>query len=119
MQTLSSAMRTAMPDSSAVECTTTLWMPISRQARTMRKAISPRLAIRIFLNMMVPLVGRGHVCPRMSLFDDQHRLAKFDRLCVFDQDVGDRAGFFGFDRVHDFHGFDDQQGGARFHFCAL
>ena len=34
----------------ADECTTTVRMPISRQARWMRSAISPRLAMRIFSN---------------------------------------------------------------------
>jgi hypothetical protein len=54
MQTLSSARRTCMASASAVEWTATVWMPISRQARRMRSAISPRLAIRTFSNM-----GRG------------------------------------------------------------
>ena len=51
MQTLSSAMRTCMALESAVEWIATVWMPISLQARWMRSAISPRLAIRTFLNM--------------------------------------------------------------------
>ena len=33
MHTLSSASRTCMASASAVECTATVWMPISRQAR--------------------------------------------------------------------------------------
>ena len=37
-----------------VEYTTAVWIPISRQARMIRSAISPRLAIKILENM-----GRG------------------------------------------------------------
>ena len=50
MQTLSSARRTCIASASAVECTATVGMPSSRQARWMRSAISPRLAMRIFWN---------------------------------------------------------------------
>src|SRR3546814_2470228 len=70
MQTLSSARRTAMASASAVECTTTVEMPISRQARWMRSAISPRLAIRTFSNM-----GRG-------LLDHQKDFAELHRLGI-------------------------------------
>src|SRR6476619_6109491 len=52
MQTDSSASFTYLASLSASECTTTVLMPISRQARWMRSAISPRLAIRIFSNMV-------------------------------------------------------------------
>ncbi len=51
MQTDSSARRTYLASRSASECTTTVLMPSSRQARWTRSAISPRLAIRIFSNM--------------------------------------------------------------------
>jgi hypothetical protein len=51
MQMASSAMRTCIASESAVEWTATDRMPISRQARTTRSAISPRLAIRIFSNI--------------------------------------------------------------------
>ena len=40
-----------MASASAVECTATVGMPSSLQARRMRSAISPRLAIRIFSNI--------------------------------------------------------------------
>src|SRR5882672_9462227 len=59
MQTLSSASRTCMASASAVECTATVLMPISRQARWMRSAISPRLAIRIFSNIDSKVRRRG------------------------------------------------------------
>ena len=51
MQTDSSARRTYLASVSAVECTATVLMPSSLQARRMRRAISPRFAIRIFSNM--------------------------------------------------------------------
>src|SRR5438876_8599739 len=51
MQTVSSASRTFIALASAVECTATVLIPISRQARWMRSAISPRLAIRTFSNI--------------------------------------------------------------------
>src|SRR5574340_1411869 len=51
MQTDSSASFTYLASASASECTTTVLMPSSRQARWMRNAISPRLAINIFSNM--------------------------------------------------------------------
>ena len=50
MHTLSSARRTHMELASASECTATVAMPISLQARLMRSAISPRLAMRILSN---------------------------------------------------------------------
>src|SRR5258706_4793755 len=55
MHTLSSARRTCMALSSAVECTATVLMPISRQARWMRSAISPRLAMSTLSNMRTAL----------------------------------------------------------------
>jgi len=50
MHTASSANRTWSAWASAVEYTATVRIPISRQARMIRSAISPRLAMRIFLN---------------------------------------------------------------------
>src|SRR6185437_565688 len=51
MHTSSSANRTCSDSRSASEYTATAWMPSSWQARITRIAISPRLAIRTFLNM--------------------------------------------------------------------
>src|SRR5690606_13050788 len=53
IQTASSAKRTCRLSRSAVEYTATLLIPISRHVRIIRNAISPRLAINIFLNMNV------------------------------------------------------------------
>src|SRR5215467_11683488 len=100
MQTDSSASRTCMASLSAVECTATVWMPISRQARWIRRAISPRLAIRTLSN-----IAAGPV-----LLDDHQRLAELHRLRVVDQHLGDRTGFRCLDGIEGLHRLDDQQG---------
>src|SRR5262245_33384825 len=97
MQTLSSARRTCIASASAVEWTATVAMPSSLHARWMRSAISPRLAIRTLSNIS------------WFLFDDDERLAEFDRLAVLDQDRRDLAGMRGGDLVHGLHGFDDEE----------
>src|SRR3990172_11126420 len=101
MHTLSSARRTCMASASAVEWTATVWMPSSLQARRMRSAISPRLAIRILLNMADP---RGS----LKFFDDHQRLAILDRLPVLDQNPHHLAGARCGNVVHDLHRLDDQ-----------
>src|SRR5437899_3389996 len=98
MQTDSSASRTCMASLSAVEWTATVWMPISRQARWMRSAISPRLAIRTLSNI---------AC--CALFDDHQRLAKLHRLGVLDQDAHHGAGLGRLDRIEGLHRLDDQE----------
>src|SRR5690606_20308587 len=94
MQTDSSASFTYLASVSACEWTTTVLMPSSRQARWIRSAISPRLAIRIFSNMS---------------FDHEQRLTVLDRRATLDEDLADRARLVGFDLVHQLHGFDDAQ----------
>src|SRR4029079_2184961 len=67
MHTLSSARRTCMASASAVECTATVGMPSSLQARSTRSAISPRLAIRILSNILATHLGAvmaGHSRPK-------------------------------------------------------
>src|ERR1043165_4079136 len=96
MHTASSASRTYLASRSASEYTTTDFTPSSRQARWMRSAISPRFAIRIFLNM-----------PLAALFDDEQGLPEFHGLAVLAEDAGDRAGLVGLDLVHDLHRLDD------------
>src|SRR3981189_2964072 len=100
MQTLSSASRTCMASASAVECTATVGMPSSWQARSTRSAISPRLAMRILSNI---------AAADASLLDDHQRFAEFDRMAVLDQDFRHRAAARRRDLVHRLHGFDDQQ----------
>src|SRR5258706_7387657 len=93
MHTDSSASFTYFASVSASEWTTTVRMPSSRQARWMRSAISPRLAIRIFSNT--------------RLADDEEGLAVFDRLAVLDQDRLDGARGVGLDLVHQLHRLED------------
>src|SRR5205085_4080648 len=78
MQTLSSARRTCMASSSAVEWTATVAIPNSFAARRMRSAISPRFAIRILSNI--------------ALFDHEQGLAVLHRLAILNIDSGDHAG---------------------------
>src|SRR4051794_25914051 len=99
MQTLSSARRTCMALASAVECTATVAMPSSLQARRILSAISPRLAIRILSNM------RGD---RRS-FDDEERFAVFDRLTVLDEDRRHGSGPRSRDLVEGLHGLDEEE----------
>src|SRR5580658_3357602 len=82
----------------------------SLQARMMRTAISPRLATRIFSNM-VQVEARPSGGP-----DAEKGLAKFDWFGVFDEDMGHDAFNLGLDLVHHFHGFDqaDDRFGSHF-----
>src|SRR5258707_15037034 len=88
MQTLSSASRTCMASASAVEWTATVRMPISRQARWMRSAISPRLAIRTFSNMPVP---EPVAAPSCRSIDHHQHFAILHRPAVADQDLAHGA----------------------------
>src|ERR1700704_746783 len=99
MHTDSSASITYFASASASECTATVLMPISRQARWMRNAISPRLAMRIFSN-----IARGS-----RLLDDHQHLAVFDGRAVGDQDLGHATRFGRSDLVHLLHRLDDQE----------
>src|SRR4051794_21899788 len=79
----------------------------------MRSAISPRLAIRIFLNIVSRRACRGaarRLIARPASFDDEERLAELHRLAVLAQDLADRAGGVGLDLVHDLHRLDDADG---------
>src|SRR3954469_23013809 len=96
MHTSSSANRTCSEFSSASEYTATVLMPSSRHATMMRIAISPRLAIRIFLN----------IAPRL---DREQPLAVLHRLPVLDVDLYNLAIELRVDLVHQLHRFDDAQ----------
>src|SRR5438876_11276900 len=64
MQIVSSARRTGSDCAAAVECARTVRIPISRQVRMIRSAISPRLAMRILWNTdLLGLEHRGHALP--------------------------------------------------------
>src|SRR5256885_2965117 len=92
MHTDSSASFTYLASVSASEYTTTVRMPISRQARWMRSAISPRLAIRIFSNMLA---------------ENEQRLPVLHRLAVFHEHRLHHARGVGLDLVHQLHRLDD------------
>src|SRR6059058_1407329 len=98
MQIASSARRTCIASASAVECTATVLIPISWQARWIRSAISPRLAISSFLIFMA----------RAVLADDHERLIELDRLGVTDEDLLHDAALWRGNRVHHLHRLDDQ-----------
>src|SRR3977135_3955366 len=102
MQTLSSASRTCMASASAVECTATVAMPSSLQARRMRNAISPRLAIRILSNILSLQRGEWRIASgewiknnyslfAIRLLNNHQRLAVLDRNAVLDQNLRHRA----------------------------
>src|SRR5947209_7731786 len=79
-----------------VECTATVAMPISRQARRMRSATSPRFAIRTLRNTGASL-------------EHEERLAVLHGSRVLDEDANDAAGARRADRVHHLHRLDDQE----------
>src|SRR5213078_4802338 len=102
MHTDSSARRTYFASASASEWTTTVLIPSSRQARWIRSAISPRLAISTLSNNWpAVLLGTGaldrqglHAGDRWpgkgrlahASADDNQRLPVLDRLAILDQD---------------------------------
>src|SRR5262245_28367121 len=100
MRTSSSANRTCSACSSASEYTATVLMPSSRHAMMMRIAISPRFAIRIFLNMG---------------FDGEQPLAVLHRLAVLDVDFDHFPVVLRVDLVHQLHRFDDAEHLSLFH----
>src|SRR5919109_1429222 len=100
MQTSSSAKRRCSEFSSASEYTATVLMPSSRHAMMMRIAISPRFAIRIFLN-----IG----------FKGEQALAVLNRLAVLDVDFHHFSLVLGVDLVHQLHRLDDAEDLPLFH----
>src|SRR5688572_3030143 len=110
MQTSSSAKRTCSDSRSASECTATVRTPSSWQARLTRRAISPRFAIRTFLNKR----DRS----RSGRVDAEENLTVFDGLGVLDQHLRDRAHDLGLELVHELHRFDDAERIALLHAAA-
>src|SRR4029079_6960237 len=102
MQISSSANRTCSACSSSSEYTATVLMPSSRHAWMTRSAISPRLAIRIFLNIL-------REPPRLLRADGEERLAEFHWLGVLWVNLYDDAVGVALDFVHQLHRLDDAQ----------
>src|ERR1035437_8155119 len=109
MLTASSAIFTKRDRSSASECTATVAMPISWQARITRTAISPRLAIRT-LWMGRALAARGTV----RLLDDHEGLAWGHNRSLGDVDLLDGPRLRRGDVVLHLHGFQHHHRLAKF-----
>src|SRR5688572_438631 len=130
MQMVSSAWRRYSASASASEYTATVSMPISRQVRITRWAISPRLAISTRRNMRRwipfsrPSVARAKSArperqgARAGLraglravlsggLDEEQGLTELDGLAVLDEHVDDHARGLGADLVQHLHGLDD------------
>src|SRR5262245_43763408 len=87
-------------------------MPSSLQAQMTRKAISPRFAIRIFLNMSsrgLAESGRELVVSASSGTDREEGISVLHRLPALLMDLDDLPGDLRLDLVHELHGFDDAQ----------
>src|SRR5271166_1786524 len=99
-------------------------MPSSLQAQITRRAISPRFATRIFLNMkewdwtrsaqthrLAKQSFRKSIfsTPLSTLADAEQRHPILDRSSVGDERFGEHARDFRLDLVHQLHGFDDAQ----------
>src|SRR5690606_27866323 len=98
MQTDPSAMATCFRLRSTVECTATVLMSMAWQARRMRRAISPRLAITTLSSKAMATSA-----------NDEQGLIELYRLATLGQDGHDGAGGLRLDLVEHFHRFDDAQ----------
>src|SRR5512143_489321 len=112
----SSAARTWRLLASASEWMATVLMPSSLQARMTRNAISPRLAIKTFLNtqwLRYPIEG-GKLGGGFRV-DEKERLAILDGLGAFHQNLCHAPVHLRLTLVHQLHGFDDTQDLTFFH----
>src|SRR5436309_9418248 len=109
MQTSSSANRTWREFSSASENTATVLMPSSRHAKMIRSATSPRLAIRIFLNIVGADLrsARAEQAPPLPCLYRKQALAVLHRVPALHVHVDDFAVVLRVDLVHQLHRLDD------------
>src|SRR5579863_7148515 len=118
MHTASSAKRTCRARASTSEWTATVFSPSSRQARRTRSAISPRFAIRIFLNITPDELSPHHEAAAIAplrLLDSEKLLSVLNALAVLGENFGNRAGAFRLDFVHELHRLDDAERLPRAH----
>src|SRR5688572_16130010 len=117
MQAASSAKRTCSESRSTSLWTATVLMPISLHVQMMRHAISPRFAIRIFLNLRglkaihkkaqmnciicapVPLIG--------LVTNAEKRLPIFDGLSILNVNLYYFTRRLSLNLVHELHRFDN------------
>src|SRR6266542_4631938 len=106
MHTASSAKRTCRPWASASEYTATVLTASSLQAQMTRRAISPRFAIRIFLN-----IPGAAVRPRPLAVgpDAEQGVPVLHGLSALAVDLHHLPRHLGLDLVHQLHGFDDAE----------
>src|SRR5690348_6291249 len=120
MHTDSSASFTYFASASAWECTATVLIPISRHARCIRRAISPRFAISIFSNMSAARISfhdggdfsssinagvpQG-ACNAQNAesFNHEQRFAILDGLPILHQYRLDDAALVRLDLIEQFH----------------
>src|ERR1700751_4781277 len=102
MHTASSANLTCREFRSASEYTATVGIPNSLQAQMTRRAISPRLATRIFWN-----ISQARRLPLAAWANPEQRLAVLHRLSVLREDPQHFTADFGLDFIHQFHRFHD------------
>ena len=91
----------------------TVRIPSSRHARWMRRAISPRLAMRIFPNSwfgFLATMGDDGGRRGGKSGDHNERLPELHGLPVLGEHLLYDAALVGFDLVHQLHGFDNAQG---------
>src|SRR5215475_8413442 len=103
MQIASSAKRTWSACRSASEKTATVLMPSSLQHRMILRAISPRLAMSIFLN-----ISFTNLTP-LPLPDSEEFFPVFHRLAVLDKHAHNLSCHVRFDFVHKLHRFDNTE----------
>src|SRR3990167_828526 len=97
-------------------------MSSSRQARSTRTAISPRLATSAFLNTEMTRWEGGRPrppAPDLQRLQGEEGLAVLHRVTVLHQDRGDASPDLGLDLVHQLHGLDDADHRALLHQVSL
>src|ERR1700747_3390666 len=109
MQTTSSEKRTCNEFRSASEYTATVAIPSSLHAQMTRRAISPRFATRILLNIFI---RRLLLAART---DSEQWLTVFHWLPILNKNPQHFPAAVGLNLVHQLHGFDNAQSFPVFH----